>query len=208
MKRLRPLLLIALFSASACSGAGGVSSTVPQVTPSLPQAPQSQARATLNERSGGDKDKKDDKDNDKRSDGSVTYAGVVTGCSGPDPACVGAFGIVLARNGTAISGTWTEDFTTPPPPLHDQGTFTGTMTSPTTFTAQFVSPQDAPCTLTVTGTLTSSNINAVYSFNTMNRACFVTGTGTIVLHVVSGKNGDHDDRDGHDGHDGHGDHDH
>ena len=199
MKRLRPLFLIALLSASACSGAGGISSSVPQVAPSLPQAPQSLSRTTSNERDGGDKDKRVDKDNGDRQDTSAKYAGVVTGCSGPDPACVGAFALVLNRNGNAISGTWTEDFTTPPPPLHDQGTFAGTMTSPTTFTARFISPQDAPCGLTVTGTVTQSSVNAIYVFDN-TRTCPVLGTGTIVLHRVNGKDGDHGE------HDGHGDH--
>jgi hypothetical protein len=127
---------------------------------------------------------------------SGTITDLVPPCGAPTNSCTGKFALALTRNGTAISGTWTEDFTGPP--LHDQGTFSGTMTGESTFTASFSSPTDAPCTLTVTGTLTRKRFDAVYVFDAV-RECAVGDHGTIVLrHGRTHHEGDGGD-DGDDG---------
>jgi predicted small lipoprotein YifL len=186
----RRLALVLLFALSACGGAGSVGPPSPSVAPNQPGV-QSQSRQTQS---------------DHETAKPRRYAGTITDllppCGQPSFSCTGKFAVALTSGSGVISGTWTEDFTNPT--LHDQGTFTGVMTGPTTFTATFVSPADAPCTLAVSGTLTPERFDAAYQFNT-NRGCPVVDNGTINLRHADGDDGDRDrDRDRGEGHHGDG----
>lgn len=158
-------LLAFLFALAGCGGAASTSA----IPTSVPQNGQADTRATLSTASP-----------------TLTarqYRGTIQDqvppCGLPSYSCTGAFAISLNRNGTAIYGTWTQDFTNPP--LHDEGTFNGTMTGPNDFTAVFSSPTDAPCTITVSGKLTPGIIDAKYI---ANRSCGYADHGIIVVHHV------------------------
>ena len=172
----RRFALVLLFALSACGGAGSVSPPLPGVTPHQPGA-QSASRQIQSEHAKKPRN----------------YAGTITDlvppCGQPSFSCSGKFTVALTTVSGVVSGTWTEDFTDPT--LHDQGTFTGAMTGPTTFDATFTSPTNPQCTIDVSGTLTRSRIDAVYHFNT-NRDCPIVDNGTIKLRH---RNGDRDDDD-------------
>lgn len=175
--------LVAVLALAGCGG-GAVSSSIPAASLDA----QSAASTTLSQQQQQHDDGK----------ASAKYTGVIQDlvppCGQPTYSCTGAFTVTLKRDDNKISGTWTEDFTNPT--LHDQGTFTGVMTSPTTFKATFQSPTDAPCTLTVTGTLTSTRLDAAYVFNT-TPSCPVTDNGTITLkRAGGGDDGDDHNRGG------------
>ena len=183
----RRLGLVLLFALSACGGASSGGSSLPSLAPHQTGA-QSEARHVQSE---------DDTNKPRR------YAGRITDlqppCGQPSFSCTGKFAVALTVVSGVVSGTWTEDFTNPT--LHDGGTFIGVTTSPTTFTATFSSPADAPCTIDVSGTLTDDRIDAVYRFNT-NRGCPVVDNGTITLRHGEGDDGRDRDRDHGDGHHG------
>src|ERR1700680_4615411 len=173
----RRLALLAVFSVSACAG-GGTANPVLSVAPQSAQA----TTQTVQSRTLSDKDKESGK-NDK---GSARYSGQIQDlmppCGQPSFSCTGAFAVALDRDGNSISGTWTQDFTNPP--LHDQGTFSGSMTGHDTFTATFSSPTDGACTITVSGTLTPSEIDATYVYDA---DCGVVDHGSITLDKGKGK---------------------
>jgi hypothetical protein len=183
----RRLALVLLFAVSACGGAGSSGPALPAAAPHQTGA-QSESRQT-----GSDHDAPQPR----------RYAGTITDllppCGQPSFSCTGKFAVVLTVVSGVVSGTWTEDFSNPT--LHDQGTFVGVTTSPTTFTATFSSPADAPCTIDVSGTLTDERIDAVYRFNT-NRGCPVVDNGTINLRHGEGDRDRDRDREHGDGHHG------
>jgi hypothetical protein len=190
----RRLALVLLFALSACGGAGSAGSSLPTVTPQQPGA-QSVIRQI-----------RSDHESDHDTPKPRRYAGTITDllppCGQPSFSCTGKFAVALTTGPGVISGTWTEDFTNPT--LHDGGTFSGVMTSPTTFTATFVSPADAPCTVSVSGTLTPERIDAVYKFNTdrASSGCPVIDNGTINLRHRDGDDDRDRDRDRVEGHHG------
>jgi hypothetical protein len=195
-RRLAPVLLFAL---SACGGAGSVAPAPPGVMPNQPSA-QGESRQIRSEHGS------DEHGSEHGSKKPRTYAGTINDlvppCGQPSYSCTGKFAVALTVVSGVVSGTWTEDFTNPT--LHDGGTFIGVTTSPTTFTATFSSPADAPCTIDVSGTLTDERIDAVYRFIT-NRGCPVVDNGTINLRHGEGDDGRDRDRDRDHGEGHHGD---
>lgn len=188
----RRLVMVLLFALAACGGGGGSTASVPSVAAHQTGA-QSESRQTQSD---------DDSKKPRRYAGTITD--LLPPCGQPSFSCTGKFAVELTRGPGTISGTWTEDFTNPT--LHDAGTFTGTLTG-TAFTATFISPADAPCTIAVSGTLTEERFDALYRFNTdrASTGCPVIDNGSITLRHADRDDGDrdrdHGDGDGHHGDD-------